>query len=130
MSRRWPPRRAGYIVRNMDRTDYRYNLEYREAVRARMLTLAKGVISGDLGAIAAARELKGFQDGVEPEIGVLLIVFVAIDSETDALPVGKERTLWNAEALVREDRKIAAAELRWRAKAVDSATQLVRILER
>lgn len=95
-----------------------------------MLALAKGLIAGDLGLIAVARELNGFQDGVEPEISVLFRVFVGIASETDAPPIGKERSLWNAEALLRENRKIAAAEQRWRAEAIAAATQLVRILER
>jgi hypothetical protein len=77
----------------MDRTAYRLNLEYREAVRAQMLLLARGVLTGDVGLSAAARELRRYCDDVEPEIGALLNVFVGLDSETDALPIGKERAL-------------------------------------
>jgi hypothetical protein len=113
----------------MDRTDYKHNLEYRATVRAEMLALASGLVAGDLGVIAAARELHGFQDGVEPEIGALLLVFTAIHSETDALPIGKVRALWNAEALARQDKEISAAENRWRDKAVAAATQLIHLLE-
>lgn len=94
-----------------------------------MLALSRGLVAGYVGVIAAARELKGFNDGVEPEIGALLNVFAGIDSETDALPIGDERALWNAEALVREDRKILAAEQRWRDDALAAATQLIRLLE-
>jgi hypothetical protein len=113
----------------MDRTDYKYNLEYRATVRAEMLALATGLIAGDLGLIAVARKLNGFRDGVEPEISSLLDVFVAIHSETDALPVGNVRALWNAEALARQDKEISAAEERWRDRAVAAATQLVHLLE-
>jgi hypothetical protein len=113
----------------MDRTDYRYNSEYRATVRAQMIVLANGLIAGDLGLIAVARKLSSFRDGVEPEIGALLDVFVGIHSETDALPIEEERALWNAEALAREDRKISAAEERWRQRAVRAATQLVPLLK-
>jgi hypothetical protein len=117
----------------MDRTDYRYNLEYRAAVRAQMLALARGLIAGDLDLIAAARKLSAFScffsDVFEPEIGALINVFWAIHTETDALPIGEERALWNAEALAREDKKISAAEERWRHEAVTAATQLIRLLE-
>jgi len=94
-----------------------------------MLALASGLIAGDLDLIAVARKLNVFRGGVEPEIDALLNVFVAIHSETDALPIGEERALWNAEALAREDRKISAAEERWRHEAVGAATQLIRLLE-
>jgi hypothetical protein len=91
----------------MDRADYRYNSEYRATVRAQMIALAKGLVADDLGLIPVARKLSTFCDGVELEIGALLNVFVAVHSETDALPIGEERTLWNAETLVREDKKLA-----------------------
>jgi hypothetical protein len=113
----------------MDRTAYRCNLEYREAVRTQMLTLAKEVVSGNIGIVVVARELSGFRDGVEPEIGRLLDVFVGLNSETDALPVGPERSLWNAEALARKDEEIRAIEQQWRDRAVNAAMQLARLLE-
>jgi hypothetical protein len=94
-----------------------------------MIALANGLVAGDLGLVAAARKLSTFRDGVEPEIGALLDVFVAVNSETDALPTGEERALWNAEALVQEDKKISAAEEHWHYRAVTAATQLVRLLE-
>jgi hypothetical protein len=113
---------------SMDRTDYRYNLEYRTNARARMLTVARGVVSGDLSCIAAARQPRPI-DGVEPEISAILDVFIGIHSETDALPIGKERAFWNREALARKDEEIKAAEERWRGRALDAAEQLVRLLE-
>jgi hypothetical protein len=61
----------------MDQTSYRYNLEYRASVRARMLELAKQLLSGDLG-VVAARALVPFSDGVEPEIGTILNVLSAL----------------------------------------------------
>src|SRR5262249_1911490 len=82
-------------------------LEYRSTVRVQMLTVARQFLARELGLIETARELLKFRDGVEPGIGALLDVFVGIASETDALPIGEERALWNLQALEVEDRKIA-----------------------
>ena len=95
-----------------------------------MLAIAKQFLGERLGLVQTARELLQFRDGVEPEIGTLLDIFVGIDSETDALAIGTERALWNLEALEAEDRKIAAAELRWHGRATEAARQLVGLLAR
>ncbi|WP_315836466.1 hypothetical protein [Bradyrhizobium prioriisuperbiae] len=113
----------------MDRTAYKYNLEYRATVRIRLASLAKSFIDGRLGVIEAARELGRLGDGFEPEINAVLIAFVAINSETDSLPVGKERALWNKDALAQHDHDIVVAEKRWRDEAIAAATQLVKLLE-
>jgi hypothetical protein len=72
----------------------RINSEYRADVRAQIVALASGLVAGDLGLVAVTRKLSAFR-GVEPEISALLDVFVAVNSETDALPIGEERTLWS-----------------------------------
>jgi hypothetical protein len=80
--------------------------------------------------IEVARKLhRSCNDEIEPEFGTLLKIFEGIHSETDALPVGNERALWNAEALVRQDEKIAEAERRWHDRALGAATELIRLLE-
>ena len=94
-----------------------------------MLAIAKQFVGEKLGLVQTARDMLQFRDGVEPEIGTLLDVFVGIDSETDALPIGIERALWNLRALEIEDRKIAAAESRWHGRATEATRQLVRLLE-
>jgi len=81
-------------------------------------------------AMTAEIELRAFRDGVEPEIGALLDVFVAIDSETDAFPVGDERRLWNPEALKPQDARLAAAEHTWHDRGADAAAKLVERLSR
>jgi hypothetical protein len=113
----------------MDQTSYRYNWEYRASVRALMLELAKQLLSGDLGVVAAARALVPFSDVVEPEIGTILNVFVGIDSETDAFPLGEVRQCWSPESLERYDLRLAAAELLWRETAMDAGAKLVHLLE-
>ncbi|HET9229281.1 MAG TPA: hypothetical protein VFR31_21560, partial [Thermoanaerobaculia bacterium] len=53
-----------------------------------------------------------------------VIAFVAIDSETDALPVGAERRNWAPEALERYAPKIAAAE-EWARAYGEAAAQRI-----
>lgn len=112
----------------MDRTSYRYDLEYRAGVRACMRAVATQLLAGTIGVIAVARELSQFRDGIEPEIGKLLDVFVGLDSETDDLPIGDQRAHWDPEALKQKDPEIAAAEARWRERALAAARQIVSLL--
>jgi len=113
----------------IDQSSYRYNLEYRASVRAEMLRLTEQLLSGELSVVAAARALKPFRNAVEPELSEILDVFVAIDSETDSLPLGEVRQHWNPGSLEREDMKVAVAERIWRERAMDAGTRLVRQLE-
>jgi hypothetical protein len=113
----------------MNQTDYRYNLEYRETVRARMLDLATRFLSARIGVIEVARELRSFVDIPEEEFRPYLDVFMGIDSETDALPIGDVRLRWSPDAFRREDLKIAVAERRWLEQAMSAAKSLVRLLD-
>jgi hypothetical protein len=99
------------------------------ARQMRVLSLAKQLLAGQLGVIAAARGLASLRHDAEPELNEILLVFTGIDAETDALPVGEIRQHWNAEALERKDREIAKAEEFYRASATEAATRLVRLLE-
>ena len=79
-------------------------------VEIQILRTAKELIAGRLGVIAASREMSRFRHDAEPQIAELLLTFAGIDSETDALPIGKVRREWNRDALERKDQEIAEAE--------------------
>jgi hypothetical protein len=79
--------------------------------------------------VRSFRATWAFRDGVEPEIGAVLDVLLAIHSETDALPIGKERSLWSSQALARQDLEIKAVEQRWHDRAITAATQLIHLIE-
>jgi hypothetical protein len=84
---------------------------------------------GKIGVIAASRELGYLRHEVEPRIAEILVTFAAIDSETDALPIGTVRKEWNQEALRRKDEEIAEAEQFYRDTAMNAAVELIRLLE-
>jgi hypothetical protein len=79
--------------------------------RARVVAIASKVLAGLQSPIVASRDLSRlrFHVGV-PEDDPDFTAFVAIDSETDALPVGKARQHWAAEALAAMEPEIARAE--------------------
>ncbi len=75
--------------------------------------IARNVLTGTGDPILAAREPNALRFAVntaedEPDF----ICFVAIDSETDSLPVGSEREQWSSDALSRREKEIADAS-RW-----------------
>lgn len=78
--------------------------------RREALAIASGVLAGTRDPIFSARELARlrFSVGVnadDPDF----TCFVAIASETDALPVGHERERWSIEALARLEEEITRA---------------------
>jgi hypothetical protein len=113
----------------MNRDDYPDDTVNRASVRAQILAVAKQLLTGQLDVITAARRLSALHDDAEPEIREALVGFVAIDSETDTLPIGEVRQYWRLDALERKDREIAQAEQCYRDTAVKDAAELIRLLE-
>jgi hypothetical protein len=101
----------------------------RRRAKSQILSLAKQLLTGQLGVIAASRELSPLRHEVESELAGVLVVFTAIDSETDALPIGEVRQHWSQEALERKDREITDAEEHYRDTAMEAATRLLQLLE-
>jgi hypothetical protein len=111
---------------------YHRDLGYRTLVRSQLRQLAEQLLRGDIGVIAAARALSHFRYVVEadwPEMGDALLAFVVIDSETDALPIGKVREMWHPSTAALEDRKVAAAEDMFRQPAHQAAHRILSLLE-
>jgi Protein of unknown function (DUF2489) len=107
----------------------KHDSEDRTRAKTQILSFAKQLLSGQLGVIAASRELSPLRHEVETEVAEVLVAFTAIDSETDALPIGEVRQHWSPEALERKDREITQAEEYYRDKAIEAATRLLQLLE-
>ena len=65
----------------------------------------------------------------EPQLVEVILTFTGIDSETDALPIGRVRKEWNRDALDGKDREIADAERFYRDSAMTAAAELIRLLD-
>jgi RPA family protein len=77
-----------------------------------------------LGVIETARRLVGLASKVRAARDPDFVLFRALDSESDALPVGEVRKYWSVTALEREDAKIAAFEENARRDACLAAGRL------
>jgi hypothetical protein len=105
-----------------------YDLEQVEEARRRMAELLNSMLRGDLSFIEGSRDLWRLASFANlPENDKDVTAFLAIDSETDALPVGRDRQHWAPEALERKAPEIAAAES-WARSFGESAAK--RLLER
>jgi hypothetical protein len=101
----------------MSSESYRLNLEYRASVDEELRRVVLCLLEGEIGVIAASRALGQLRHHIAPawpEMGEALLPFIAVDSDTDALPIGAERAMWARSALAIEDHKIAEAEERFR----------------
>ncbi len=78
----------------------------REYGRDKALEGARSILQGKLGIIEGARLLSNLAHDLVPDWAVDpdFVVFRSLDSETDHLPVGAERQLWEANRISRARR--------------------------
>jgi hypothetical protein len=100
-------------------------------VRGKIVAICQALLNEEIGIIAASRII----DGLEFELmqhgsryyhrDEDFVPFVAINSETDHLPVDRERSNWSSEALIRTDLEIANAEAKYKESAIEACKTLI-----
>ena len=101
-----------------------YNEEHRRLASAKIVAVAQSILSGELGIVAGSRQLAALRSDVGADRDSDFLFFVAVDSETDHLPLGDARSHWNPDAL-----KVKDEELRnFEASARNSALEICRSL--
>jgi hypothetical protein len=95
----------------------------------KIVELARGIISGEVGLIAGSRQLWRLGLDVAPKRDPDFTFFLAIDSESDHLPIGEVRQHWNPDALREKDTEIAKIEALRREKAVEICRRLIQRCE-
>jgi hypothetical protein len=98
----------------------------RSSDRAKIVEVAQAMLDGALGIIEGSRRL----NDLRAAIGIYhldedFVGFVAIDSETDMLPICDVRKHWNGQALVEKDREVEEAERLYRAGALQDCRKLI-----
>jgi hypothetical protein len=95
--------------------------------KAKAIKTAEEMIVGKTGIIAGSRILSGLRFELEvPEEYEEFLTFVAIDSETDDLPVGREREFWSPEALKEKDVEIQRCEVLYRKYAIEACESIIK----
>ena len=93
--------------------------------RQRAREVAEAVLDGRTTVLEAARELVSIAhtDAIAHEEDRILII--AIESETDDLPIGEVRKLWAPYALEVKDAEIARCEELWKAQFIEACKRIV-----
>ena len=92
--------------------------------RQRAKELAEAVLNGRTTILVAVRELVSLAhtDAIANEDDRTLII--AIESETDSLPIGEVRKLWAPDALQAKQSEIERAEALWKTEFLDACKRI------
>jgi hypothetical protein len=100
--------------------------DYVDNQQAKVVEIASKMIDGQIGIIDGSRQLSGLYHSVSNlSFDEDFIVFVAINSETDNLPIGSERQYWADSALAMKDEEIKNAELLYKEHALAACKKLI-----
>jgi len=100
-------------------------------VRGKIIAICQAILNEEIGVIAGSRILNRLEfELIDYPRGQFhrdddFTPFVAIDSQTDHLPVDRERANWNVEALVLKDKEIAESEAFFKESAFAACRNLI-----
>ncbi len=85
--------------------------EYIKNQRQKVTDLLTQVIEGKTSILLAARQIVQLRFDIDlDENDKDVLTFVGIDSESDSLPIGPERTYWSKDALKNKEKEIKDVE--------------------
>lgn len=86
------------------------NEKYKAFLQGKIVAVCEAILSEEVGIILGSRKLTYLSHLISDDNRNEFMIFIAIDSETDHLPVDLERKNWSIEALKRKDKEIAEYE--------------------
>jgi hypothetical protein len=101
----------------------------KKAVRLLIVSTARDMCEGRISFIEGAREILSLAHAIGLSDDPDIVAFVAVDSETDALPMGSVRNLWQPEALEKLQPEIERAETWARDTCLKQCQALIARLE-
>jgi hypothetical protein len=85
--------------------------EYVESTQRKVVETARAMLNGQLSFLVGSRRLAALRHEVDVAgSDADFLIFVGIDSETDAFPLGEVRRHWSPEALAKLEPEIQNAE--------------------
>jgi hypothetical protein len=100
--------------------------EYIKKQRKRIAEVAQTILKGEVGIVAASRELTSLRHEAQVESDDDLTVFRVVDSETDYLPVGSQRENYRQEKLLELDQELSAHEDFYKNDVIEACRNLIR----
>lgn len=89
--------------------------------------LARRIVAGEVGVIAGSREMWRIGAKIVPDTRIDrdFVVFLALDSETDALPLENERALWDTAAFAEQSLIVTDIETEERASVYAARRSII-----
>jgi hypothetical protein len=116
-----PPKTLGVYPVNPN------NLEEVQFLWSEVRNEAEDILNGQTGILEGVRELAYLSQRLAPvKTDADFSVFIALDSETDHLPVGEERKNWAASALSEKDEEIRRFENLYRERVFAACRELIK----
>ena len=109
----------------MNRPNWVTNEQHWRSDCAGVMKSCKSYLSGDLGLIEASRKIVGYAHRLRETNDSDFVFFIALDSETDHLPVGISREGWAADSLAKKDKEVKEVEEFYRSDAMNAARSLL-----
>lgn len=94
----------------------------------RAIAVARRILAGETGLIEGCRALSSMRWEFGADVRDRFTPFVAIDSETDDLPIGAVRDLWQPDALARKDLEISRCEQLYGTQVAEACMVLIESL--
>jgi len=102
------------------------NENFARSVREQIVSTAQSMLNGQLSFLIGSRRLASLRHDTNAAVNDAdFSVFVAIDSETDAFPLGAVREHWDQDALVKLEPEIQKAELWATTVGADACKSLI-----
>jgi hypothetical protein len=98
-------------------------------LHGKVIAICEAILRGTVGVIAGSRILVALHFELFENDDSDFSVFRLIDSDTDHLPVDKERRNWSAEALARKDEEIKECESFYEDMAFVACKELIKRFE-
>lgn len=97
---------------------------YQNCLGKKTIVVCEEFLRGEIGVIAASRHLVSLFAHMNMDDSDF-ILFKAIESQTDHLPIGEERKNWNTEALKRKDIEISEYELTFKNEMIETCQKVI-----
>lgn len=96
------------------------------AIGEEILQIAQRFLDGKIGVIEVSRLLVSVESSLSKDDKILdIMFFVAIDSETDHLPIGSVRAHWDPQRLIEKDKEFEAVEAYYASESREVCSRLI-----
>lgn len=99
--------------------------KYQVFLQGKIVAICEAILSEEIGIISGSRKLMYLGHLVSEDFDEDFGLFISVDSETDHLPVDRERKNWSIEALKIKDLEIAEYEKDFRDDVFSACKKLI-----